>query len=463
MANEINHLHRTIMNKFIAFISIIFLIGFNQIAQAEDSLNVMLQPEEISEDLDQWLAFLENTHPQLSYTVDNVDVFYADIEKLKKSITEPISALEFWKKVTVFNHVLNDGHTVIKFPKLKKLANQHVKNGGGLFPFKVVFDQDKLVIKSKPNGEATDYRGYTITHIKGKRTSDFIQPLLQRTNGDSERFRKALLQRRLAEYIWLYYGNFESFDLTLTKYGQEQTKVFAASHAEFNLDDADVFSKQFKFEILDKSNALITLNTFSWGAKYKDVIEFLHNAFAQIQQSDIQHVIIDIRENGGGDDGIWIDGILPYIADKAWRTGSNNKFKVLKGRAKEDRKVGAIIESENSFKEINTDVKKFTGEVSVLISAFTYSSSILFANVIQDHQFGQLVGESTGGKSGQTGGTQAITLTNSKLKVVSPFFYLERPKGGENLEPVRPDMVINYDKTIPEQLIYKLINQRNSN
>lgn len=448
------------MNKYIVLIIIVCFGFFNKTSQAEDALNIMLQPEQISEDLDQWLAFLDNTHPQLSYTVNNVDAFYADVEQLRKSIIKPISAQDFWKKVTVFNSVLSDGHTVIKFPKLKTLANQHVKNGGGLFPFQVIFDQDKLVIKSKADGEATDYRGYEVTHINGQATNDFIQPLLQRTNGDSERFRKALLQRRLAEYIWLYYGDFASFDLTLTKYGQQQTKVFASSHTEFNLDDADVFSKQFKFEILDESNALITLNTFSWGAKYKDVIAFLHDAFAQIQQKNIQHVIIDIRENGGGDDSIWIDGILPYIADKTWRTGSNNKFKVLKGRANKERKVGDVIESENSFRDVDNNVKKFTGDVSVLISAFTYSSSILFANVIQDHQFGQLVGEATGGKSGQTGGTQAITLTNSKLRVVSPFFYLERPKGGDNHNPVEPDITINYDKTIPVQLVNKLINQR---
>lgn len=126
--------------------------------------------------------------------------------------------------------------------------------------------------------------------------------------------------------------------------------LWQESQHEFNLDD--VFSEQFKFEILDKNNALITLKTFSWGTDYKDVIAFLHNAFTQIQQNNIQHVIIDIRENGGGDDGIWIDGILPYIADKTWRTGSNNKFKVLKGRATEERKVGDVIASENSFREV---------------------------------------------------------------------------------------------------------------
>jgi len=447
------------MNKYIVLALIIFFSCFNKISKAEEYLDTMLQPEQVSQDLDQWLTFLDKTHPQLSYTVNDVDAFYADVKKLKSSITKPISVLEFWKKVSVFNSVLNDGHTTITFNKLKTMANQHIKNGGGLFPFEVIFEQEKLVIKSQANGKYSEYRGSEITYINGQKTSDFITPLIQRTNGDTERFRKALLQRRFAEYIWLYYGNFDSFDLTLNKYDQQQTKYFAASQTEFNLNN--VFSEEFKFEILDKNNALITMNTFSWGAEYKDVIEFLHNTFTTIEQNNIQHVIIDIRENGGGDDAIWIDGILPYIADRTWRTGSNNKFKVLEGRARSGNNVGDIIESENSFREVDNNVKKFTGDVSVLISDFTYSSSILFANVVQDHQFGQLVGEATGGKSGQTGGTQATILTNSKLSVVSPFFYLERPKGGENHSPVKPDVEIKYDKTIPVQLVNKLINQRN--
>lgn len=426
---------------------------------ADEYLNTILQPAQVSEDLDQWLELLAKTHPELSYTVANVEAFYADVEKLKASVTQPISVRELWRKVSTFNSVLNDGHTLINLPKLKTLTNQYIKKGGGIFPFDVVFQNNKLIIKSEINGKPSLFRGSEITAINGQKIKDFLGPLLKRMNGDSVRFRQALLQRKLAEYIWLYYGEIDSFTLEMSKYGQQQTKTFAASHETFNLDD--IFAENFKFEILDNKNALLTLNTFYWGAEYKEVISFLHESFAKIAEKNIQHLIIDIRQNGGGDDVIWIDGILPYIADKKWRTGSNNKFKVLEGRANKGRLVGDIIESENSFKEVDLSVKKFKGEVSVLISDFTYSSSILFANVIQDHQFGKLIGEETGGKSGQTGGTQAMNLKHSNLVVISPFFYLERPKGGDNHKPITPDVVINYDKTIPEQLVNKLLNQRN--
>lgn len=447
-----------LMNKYLTLTLLLFLLCLPQVTLAEDYLNKVLQPEQVKADLTQWMAFLDKTHPQLAYTVADVDNFYNDVEKFKNSVDKPMSVLELWRQVSIFNSILNDGHTVIKLPNLKNIVNDYIKGGGGLFPFQVLFEEDKLFIKSKLNGQTSEYRKSAITHINGKPINDFIAPLLKRTNGDSESFRRALLQRRFAQYTWLYYGRIDAFTLTLDKYGQVQTKTFEASTD--GLAPKPSFSEQFKLELLDSENALLTINTFYWGAEYKEVIQFLHESFATLAKQNIRHLMIDIRENGGGDDGIWIDGILPYIADKTWRTGSNFKAKVIEGRADEGETVGDVVTGENRFREVDNNVKKFEGDVSVLISNFTYSSSILFANVIQDHQFGVLVGEATGGKSGQTGGTQAAALKHSKLRVISPFFYLERPKGGDNHNPVKPDIAIKYDKTIPKQLVYKLINRR---
>ncbi|NMP30652.1 hypothetical protein HII17_03670 [Thalassotalea sp. M1531] len=443
------------------FLIIIFALGsFNVLAKSEINLNELLQPHEVKQDIDQWINFINKTHPQLSYTVKDVDRFYLDVENLKDNINEPISVLDFWRKISIFNSTLSDGHTVITLPKPKELANIHIANGGGIFPYSVVFNNDKLVIKSTIDGKATELRGSEIIEINGKKINDFIAPLLKRTHGDSKAFRKALLQRRFSEYVWLYYGNIKSYDIVLlSKFGKQTQKSINASHIQFDLSDN--FNDNFKFEMLDPKNALLTIETFYWGAEYKDVIAFLHDAFSKVQNSSVEHLIIDIRENGGGDDVIWIDGILPYLAKETWKTGSKYKVKVIEGRAKEGQTVGDVLEGDMSFREVKGNVPKFNGDVSVLISDFTYSSSILFANVIQDYQMGQLVGEPTGGRSGQTGGIQALNLANSNLRVISPRFYLERPKGGHNYAPVEPDLPINYDKTIPEQLVNKLINQRN--
>ena len=64
-----------------------------------------------------------------------------------------------------------------------------------------------------------------------------------------------------------------------------------------------------------------------------------------------------------------MEGILLYIADKAWRSGSKYKLKALEGRAGEGEKVGDVIEGENStIYAVDTDnAYRFSGEVTILV------------------------------------------------------------------------------------------------
>ena len=54
-------------------------------------------------------------------------------------------------------------------------------------------------------------------------------------------------------------------------------------------------------------------------------------------------LIIDIRANSGGDDDVWYEGIMPYIATKPYRNGSTYVLKIIEGRAKEGQKVGDVV------------------------------------------------------------------------------------------------------------------------
>jgi C-terminal processing protease CtpA/Prc len=185
----------------------------------------------------------------------------------------------------------------------------------------------------------------------------------------------------------------------------------------------------------------------------------MDSTFTSLRKNNIKHLIIDLRENGGGDDEYWMDGILKYIAHKPYRWGSNYKKKIIAKYRDSGEVVGSVKNGEiDTLIPVVTDISnKYKGKVSVLIGPYTYSSSILFANTVQDYKFGQLVGEPTGGKSGQTGSIQFLEMTNSKLFSFTPRFYLERPNGGGMNTPVVPDLLIEYDKLNSDELINKLI------
>jgi hypothetical protein len=446
------------MIKKLIIILLVGLTSSNLFATTLAHYNSMLQPIEAKNDITQWLEFIEKIHPNLAYTTKDVELFYKQINQFKNSINEPISVRDFWLTMMKFNSVISDGHVSLTPDKRKLLTTDYLENGGTLFPFKVIFDNDQLIIKEKLNGKQSEFAGNTIKKINGVAINTVLEPLLKRTHGDSDNQRRAVLSTRFASYYWLNFGEQKQFTLDLKRGGDDVEVVIVKASDDISYDNKS-FESNFQFDLLDEATGLLTINTFTWRDDESRVFEFFKSVFTEIKNKDINHLVVDIRKNGGGDDNIWMKGILAYIADKPWKTGSNYKVKILAGREDEGETAGDVVDGEiSTIQQVDLDNPlKFSGEVSVLVGAYTYSSSILFTNVIQDYNFGKLVGDRTGGKSGQTGGTQHLTLTNSKLHTVMPRFLLTRPKGGHNLELVTLDTTISYDPIKPAQLIDKLL------
>ncbi|GHF79861.1 S41 family peptidase [Thalassotalea marina] len=449
------------MFKRLIFMMLVVFNSSNLFATTLEHYQSMLQPSEAKKDIEQWLDFIDKTHPDLAYTTKDIDAFYQQVNQFKNSINEPISVRDFWLKMMTYNSIISDGHVSLTPSKRDALIDDYLKNNGTFFPFHVVFQDEQLLIKEKLNGQSSNLSGHEITKINGITIDTILAQLLKRTHGDSDNQRKALLAPRFSFYYWLYFGEYKTFTLDLKT--AEKTLVNLSFDAVNEIKgNVDSFDANFQFSVLNNKTALLTLNTFSWRKDEARVFKFLQSAFLTIKDQQLSHLIIDIRRNGGGDDNIWIKGILANIADKPWRTGSDYKVKVLAGRENKGQKAGDVVSGEiSTIQQVQQDNPlMFNGKVSVLVGPYTYSSSILFMNVMQDYGFGELVGDKTGGKSGQTGGTQYLTLTHSNLLAVVPRFLLSRPKGGHNLERSTLDIQIDYDQTKPYELIDKLLAQQ---
>ncbi len=446
------------MFKKLFVVLVLSLLAITVQATTLSHYQSMLQPEQAKKDIEQWLEFVDKTHPDLGYTVKDIDGLYAQIDEFKNSISQPISVRDFWLKMMTFNSVMSDGHSSLTPTNRNALVDDYLKNGGTLFPFKVVFDDEKLIIKEKLNGEPSNLAGSEINKINGLLVHQVIEPLLARTHGDSHEHRKAILETRFSTYYWMYFGEQKEFNLDIVTADISISNIDVAATNKITRKD-NHFASNFQFEVLNRDTGLLTVNTFLWLENESQVFEFFESSFKQIKEKALSHLIIDVRRNAGGDDHFWKQGIVPYIANKSWKTGSNYKAKVIAGRVREGQTEGDIMTGEiSTIQQVKKDNPyKFDGKVSVLVSPYTYSSSILFTNTMQDHNFGQLVGDKTGGKSGQTGGIQMKKLTYSKLTTVVPRFWLTRPKGGHNLELIELDKTIQYDRLKPTQLIDKLL------
>jgi len=221
------------------------------------------------------------------------------------------------------------------------------------------------------------------------------------------------------------------------------------------------FEQTFRFRMLPGGTGLLTVNQFAWPDKQR-FYDFAERAFASLRDAGAQMLLIDVRENGGGDDDMWKTGILRYIADKPYRNGSSYVKKVLEGRAGPGEKVGDIVNGtvDSWVQPEPSNPLHFGGKVFVLVGDLTYSSAVLFSNTVQDHGFAKLVGAGGYAYVRQTGGTQKKhVLPNTRLEVVVPRFVLDRPSGKREPALVQPDIVLADDPFDREALIKALLEQ----
>lgn len=421
------------------------------------NLEKSITPEQIKADLKSWREWLNNTHPDLSIRIDDLEQFDDNIKKIESNFTRLVSIREFLAEISVLNSQFNDGHMNILVQSQAKLIKAITNKGNGLFPFEVIVKEGRVYISTELGGLTSQLSMVEVVSVNGMPTSEIYDLMIARMYGDTTSHRESLLSEKFALYYWLFVAQSDSFSIVYKTEGKTEERVVQASR---NLPKAllnETFEDLFKFELLDSKQALLTINLFWWQDKDR-FYQFTRDAFQQIKDKNIEHLIIDVRKNPGGDDDMWKQGLLTYIADKPYRHTSRYTKKVIAKYIDEGETEGDVVTADYDKYEapVNDEPLKFDGKVSVVVGTVTYSSAILFANTVQDFGFADIVGENSAGYSWQTGGIQFFTFPNSGLKAVSPRFYLSRPSGKNLGLPVLADFPIHDNPLNDRELINEL-------
>lgn len=126
--------------------------------------------------------------------------------------------------------------------------------------------------------------------------------------------------------------------------------------------------------------------------------DFAHATLADLDRRRVRRIVIDLRENDGGNSSL----IKPLVEG-------------LKARP------------------------QWKGNIYVLIGSHTFSSALLNAIELKQDLGATLVGEPTGGKPGSYGEVEQLLLPNSKLTILYTLKYFPAPKGF-NLDSLYPDI-----------------------
>jgi hypothetical protein len=409
-------------------------------------------PGQLQVDLASLESALARTHPDISHSVDPA-VLARALGDVRSKLDRPMTADEAWKVVSGLNPVMADGHLTVQFPGGTAAEIQrHLKSGGRLFPYAVYVTGGAIFVRSQVDGSATPLAGTRIEAINGVPADDIVKELLAHMNGDTPALREEFLSDRFAFWYWKFFGEHRSFKLRMNgvELGADASADTPPAYRE------KTFERVFRFELLAGNAALLTIDEFYWSDKPK-FYEFTRAAFERMRDAGTRTLIIDIRANGGGDDDVWYEGVMPYIATKPYRNGSTYLLKVIEGRAKDGQKVGDVVHGtqDTVYQPQLDNPLRFKGKVYVLISPRTYSSAVLFSNAVQDNGFGTLVGVGGGARSTQSGGIQFIKLPNTQMTVVVPRFVLTRSSGRRGL--LQPDVLVVGDPFRPMTAIESIL------
>ncbi|HJV18574.1 MAG TPA: S41 family peptidase [Sediminibacterium sp.] len=187
---------------------------------------------------------------------------------------------------------------------------------------------------------------------------------------------------------------------------------------------------------------------------------FLHRSFTDIKLHQAKGLIIDLRENGGGNSQLG-ELLLNYFNTKPYRLSAGMKWKVsmhyktyiqlMKEKYNggtagfyQSMKNGEIFSFNNSeLKKNNLKPLVFEGPVAVLIGPNTFSSANMLADGIKAFQLATVIGEPTGEPGNDFGEMFHFMLPRTQIIARASTKLFKRANGDEkNFNPILPDILV---------------------
>ena len=416
-------------------------------------------PEQLRNDIDTLVSNIEEIHinPYYKYPKDK---FYADIKILKESITQPMSALDFYCFISPVIAKLEDGHTSIQQPiDIIQQSKQSI------FPYKVELSEEKpyiIVLRPYKTISSELPRLAEIIDINGIDSKIIIDKFKQMSSGESEKFRLKRFEESFGLLLFEILKTKSPYKVSyITKESKEINSVTIQGLTIDSLinrmkSENQLIEKDYSLKIdKDLNTATIDFKSFNNISKFK---EFIDSTFVIIKKENIDNLIIDIRQNGGGNSRIG-DEFLRYICNEKFIQFASTKMKY--SRLQKDYysknkyislfgKNGVVKEykESNSLKPIKLK-KRFVGKTYLLTSSYTFSSASSFAAAFKNYNIGTIVGEETGGWLISYGDNIYEVLPNTRLSftVSHKQFYLIGAQEGD-YHGVIPDISVPADKAI---------------
>jgi hypothetical protein len=390
----------------------------------------------VQTDVKEWRNWLGSTHPDLSHSAD-IQRVDAAFEALEQKLDGEYDVRSAWRALATINPLLNDAHSGIRLPDTAYEAA--LEQGSVAFTLPVNVSEGRLYVDRSIQSSSPINPNEEILAINGQSAASLLSELEPRMRGESKGLRERVLSLRFSVALWAEQGDRQSHSVTLVRKNGPQTITLDPAR-----DIAVSGDQTYELNIRDNV-AVMTVKSFEI-SREEEFAAFLANAFARIDADNIDRLIIDVRENGGGARQL-SDRLMAYLTTARYTPISAVKARIVAENQAliPGSQMGQVIEMPFAqwVEPPNQLAHRFQGKAIILIGPASYSQTIAFAVTVQDFKIAQIAGTPTEGPANQTGQVQRFTLPESGLVVQAPIYIFTRPSGEIGRASLIPDILIS--------------------
>jgi hypothetical protein len=475
------------------FCAIVFILAGCSASLKTFSPERKFSPEQLREDYTLFRKILEDVHPSLYWYTpkDSMDYYFDDgYSRIRDSMTQPA----FRSLLSYVIAKINCGHTSTRYSDEYSSYLEIARIPA--FPLSVKIWKDTMVVTANLNRkDSVLRRGTPILTVNGMRQQDIVDSLSKFLSSDGynevAKFQQLSNRGTFGGWYRNVYGLTDKFTIEyLDSAGEKQNTIVpvydpskdtSAFHGgpQLRLTKKEL-KKQRRFITRNLqvdtflNTAYMTLSSFSRGNK---LTSFFQHSFKILKKRNIDHLVIDVRGNGGGDASL-STLLSRYLVDHSFKVAdslyatrrSTNYGKYIDKQTlywlamqfvtnrKADGKYHFGYFERHSFKP----KKKYhyNGNVYVLIGGNSFSATTLFAASIKGQNNIKLIGEETGGAAY---GNTAWMIPDARLPNTHMGFRLPKfrlvmhPRVEKDGRGVQPDVFAGPSvQAIRDGIDYKL-------
>ena len=390
-----------------------------------EELETVLTSQQAVKDLDYLVHCVAERHPAcINGLPDNVLLEY-ERERSGIAALPEVSVLKLWQSAARVLSSLGDAHTAVGVNYENRVR----------LPLTFAWKDDTLICLGN------EYDGFIVVEIGNISTEDLYQRFLPQFSYELESWARHSFASRLnrGEYL-SFIGVDTQTDIPLVlKKSNDGSRITAT----FELCESVTASEEkvganFDYSV-DSSvgMGIFTLRQCVYNEEYKNG---LRDFFTAVQENNIRSVIVDLRNNPGGN-SLVANEFIRYLPTESYLTGAS------------EVRFGSILRKNKPQSWKNQQLTPvFSGDVYVLTGADTFSSSMDFATLISDNKLGTVVGEIPGNMPSSYGDILYFQTPNARLVFTVSYKYFIRPDASKSDSPLIPDVTVPAKDALTETM-----------